>query len=268
MILKERAKILVKYLLPQRIRLKIQPRNLLAFCIGAPKSGTTSIAGVFESNFRAGHELEREDLIRTIHRHYRREIGDEEYITELKRRDIRVWLEFEATCFLGYRPDLLYRAFPNAKYILTIREPLSWLDSMINHTINYPPRSEDVIALWHGMFFEPQDYPHTEQDKVLKQHGVYSVEAYLRYWARSIQSVLDSIPSEQLLILQTAEVAKRHDKIAAFLGIEEAQLDRQSSHMNQAPAKYHLLDQIAQSYLEQLNVEHCANLYHALSSQG
>jgi hypothetical protein len=239
----------IKYLIPDGIRSIIHPRSFHSFCIGTPKSGTTSIAGLFDKHFRSAHEPERRSLIFYINDHYHGRISDQSYIEWLRKRDRRVWLEIESNCFLGYRVDLLYRAFPNSKYILSVREPLSWLDSMINHTINYSPSSEEVIALWHRIFFQPQNYPHPKIEQPLIQAGVYSLEAYLRFWSRSINNVLNTIPAEQLFIIQTQELKKKSEDIADFLGIDPKTIDFSSGHLNQAPAKYHLLKQLPQSHI-------------------
>jgi hypothetical protein len=241
----------IKYLIPDNLRNLVQKRHFHSFCIGTPKSGTTSVAGLFDKNYRSSHEPERRSLIFFINDHYKQKITDEQYVAWLKKRDKRVWLDIESNCFLGYRIDLLYRAFPHSKYILSVREPLSWLDSMINHTINYSPASEDVIALWHKIFFRPDQYPHPSIEQPLQQAQVYSIEAYLRYWSMAINAVLETIPDDQLLIIKTNELQAKADKLASFLGVETHSLDFSSGHLNKAPAKYDLLEKIPPDYLQQ-----------------
>lgn len=244
----------IKYLIPDSLRNLIHPRQFQCFCIGTPKSGTTSIAGLFDKHFRSSHEPERRSIIFYMSDHYHGKYSDDEYVMWLKKRDRRVWLDMESNCFLGYRMDLLFRAFPDAKYILSVREPLSWLDSMLNHTINYSPASEDVIALWHKIYFQPEQYPHNTIEQPLKDAAVYSLEAYLRYWSSSIDSVLTTIPESQLLIVKTHEFKDRVGDIAHFLAVDSSKIDLTSGHLNKAPQKYHLLNQLPQQFIvEQLN---------------
>ncbi len=250
----------IKYLVPNNMREKMHPRQLHAFSIGTPKSGTTSIAGLFEKNYRASHEPERIELIHIIHKHFNGKLTDEQYIAWLLKRDKRIWLDIESNCFLGYRPDLLYRAYPKAKYILSVRAPLSWLDSMMNHTINYPPPSERVIKYWHGIFFKPDVYPHKKEDKALIEYNVYSVEAYLRFWSDAVAKVLDVVPKEQLLIVPTNEMKAKANDIAKFLNIDVSTLDFGSGHLNKAPAKFQLLEKIEAGYVDELIAQHCESV--------
>lgn len=250
----------IKYALPNALRNKIHPRQTHAFCIGTPKSGTTSIAGIFDNNYRSSHEPERVELIELIHKHFNKQVTDSQYINWLKLRDKRIWLDIESNCFLGYRPDLLYSAYPNSKYILSVRNPLSWLDSMLNHTINYPPKSELVIRYWHDIFFQPNKYPHCKYDSALKENAVYSIEAYLRYWSKSITSIIKHIPETQLMILKTKELKENDLEISSFLSIDINSLDHQMNHLNKAPEKYQLLNLVEPEYLDDTCTKFCQDI--------
>jgi hypothetical protein len=247
----------IKYLIPNSVRQKIHPRELQAFSIGTPKSGTTSVAGLFNKHYRSSHEPERIELIHVIHSHFNGKMTDDAYVRWLVERDKRIWLDIESNCFLGYRPDLLYKAYPQASYLLSIREPISWLDSMLNHTINYPPPSELVIEYWHNMFFRPNEHPHKAEDRALIAHKVYSIEAYLKFWASAVSRVLDCIPKEQLLIVPTKQMKSMANDIASFLNIEESKLDYSAGHLNKAPAKFNLLELVDDNYVNQLHSEYC-----------
>lgn len=261
----ENIKDQLKYVLPNQVRNAIHSRKIHAFCIGTPKSGTTSIAGLFDRNYRASHEPERVDLIHIINKHHLGQLSDDDYVKWLIKRDKRVWLDLESNCFLGYKPDLLYKAYPNSQYILSVRNPLSWLDSMINHTINYPPKSELVIKYWHSIFFKPEKYPFTEFDSALEKHEVYSIEAYLNYWANAVESVLKFIPKEQLLIVKTNEFLDKTADIANFLNIDKNSFDVKSGHLNKAPAKFNLLELVDKNYLDKMIEEKCGHLIKKLA---
>ncbi|WP_144392659.1 sulfotransferase [Pleionea sediminis] len=256
----------LKYLIPDGVREKIHPRRFQCFSIGAPKSGTTSIAGMFNKNFRASHEPERRSIIYSIQEHYNKNISDDDFIHKLRKRDKRVWLEIESNCFLGYRIDLLYRAFPGAKFIMSVRSPRSWLDSMMNHTINYPPSSEDVIKIWHSIFFRHSEFEYTKFDHLLKDYNVYPIESYLRFWAKSIEDTLNTIPREQLLIVDTLNFDDSINNVVKFLDIQRSDLDFCSSHLNKAPEKYHLLEKIDDCYLREVIDNICTPIQYKLNS--
>lgn len=120
-------------ILPLRARLKSHPpRRCHAYAIGTPKSGTTSLGRVLQKNYRTAHEaLPRESVVKTTL--YRQsKISNDDFRKYIKLRDQILNLELEASLFLLDWIDILVEDFPEAKFILPIRDCYSWLGSMIN----------------------------------------------------------------------------------------------------------------------------------------
>jgi len=233
---------------PPVIRQILTPRQLNAICVGAPKSGTTSIANLFSKNYRYDHEAERKEHVEFIHSHFSNKVSDNEYIQYLLKRDNRLWLDIESNCFLGYRPDLVYKAFPHAKFILTIRDPLLWLGSIFDNNINFPVKQSITMERWHSFFFQPDNYKYHKEELLLKNYKLYPVDAYLNYWVSANKLVIDSIPAKQLLIINTLLISKNLLELADFLKIPESSFNRQKSRMNVTDNKHGVLEMLDANY--------------------
>lgn len=240
----------VKQVMPEALRHRFNPLRFQAFCVGTPKSGTTSFAGMFEHGYRAEHESERVEIVHAMYEHFHGRISDEQYCQFLKQHQRRIWLELESSCFLGYRPDLVYKTFPNAKYVLTIRDPRSWLDSMLNNNINYPRETEPTFAQWHDVFFQPERFSYQLEDSCLKEHNLYPIDAYLQYWMDTNKAAIEAIPSSQLLVLETRAITKSIEQISKFLGIDPSTISVEKSHSHATKDKHDVLGKIDPTFLQ------------------
>ena len=236
-------------MIPNTVRQKLHPRKIQAFCVGIPKTGTTSVAGMFKQRYRANHEPEYTIMVDKMYQHYHHRLTDYKFCRFLKKHDKRVWLDINSSCFLGYRPDLLYRAFPNAKYILTVREPLSWLKSMFNSNIKYPA-SIRLFARWHEVFFEPHKFSYTRYEAILKEHNLYPLDSFLKYWVSANSSIKQAIPDNQLLILNTRQLKDSTHSLADFLTIDNDSINAQTTHQNKTEKKYDIVNMIDANFLQ------------------
>ncbi len=87
-------------------------RRFHAFCVGTEKSGTHSVAQVFARNYRSDHEPDYPNLIPKL---LAKRPKDESWLTFLRRRDRRLWLEMEACWLHVFHLEQLARAFPSSQ---------------------------------------------------------------------------------------------------------------------------------------------------------
>jgi hypothetical protein len=163
-------------------------------------------------------------------------------------------------------PSLL-RVFPGARYILPIRDPVEWVNSFINHQMSRPLRdefSEETAAWWHRYrdfrFRSNAKISHPPEEKVLEEHGLYTLDGYLSYWAKHNKQVISSIPSAQLLIIRTSDIDESLSRIARFLDIPLSSLSRSKSHANQARKRVDLIDHIDSEYVDRMIDRHCRSI--------
>jgi len=242
---------LIKDLTPSFLRQILSPRKLNVLCIGTPKSGTTSIANLFSNGYRYEHEGERYPHVVRIFEHYSGNISDKEYQQHLIKRAHRLWLDIESNCFLGYRIDLVYKVFPKAKYILTIRDPFSWLNSIFDNNLNFPFNKGYTEKLWHECFFKPKQYKYSAKESILEDLKLYPIDAYLNYWVDANKTAIDAIPSTQLLVLHTNQISHNLGELSEFLNIKEDSLNKERAKMNVTEKKHNVMDKLDHEYVKE-----------------
>lgn len=247
----------------------LKPRRFHAYCVGAPKTGTHSIAGIFEKRFRTSHEPEYRDMIGRIVALRAQTLTGPAFERYLKRRDRRLWLEMESSHLTYFYIEWLVRLFPKAKFILTVRDCRSWLESWINFVLPGMQRRQQRRSgesEWRPVMdfrFKTQS-PHPPEEKILAERGLYTLDGYLSNWADHNRAMLAAVPKERLLVVRTNEIEKDLGKIAAFLDIRAGQLDPSKSHSFKSGKKFDILSKIDPGYLQRKLDEHCGELMRQL----
>lgn len=232
------------------------PRKFHCFCVGAPKTGTTSIAWIFR-NYRSAHEPDpiktTEFIIKVDQGFY----SKEEAISLIKERDKLLNLEIESGHPLVYISDLLVEIFPESRFIITIREPYSFLSSRLNYSKSAHPQSWKKYRKYiFGKYHEQYD----PKEIILKNMGLYSLDAYLAHYAEHYKIALFNIPENRRLIIRTNELNNSIAKIAQFLNIKASKL--KVSHAKKNKRKIKILEQMDPSFVRQKIWEHCSNIIH------
>ena len=241
--------------LPKAQRLNgARERRCHVIGVGIAKSGTRSLAGLF-SRYHSAHEFEAAQTIQRITE--RRETLTADW---LQKRDQRSgFLECDSSqLHYWYLADLV-RAFPDARFILTIREPRAWLDSLINHRLarGLPP---DWAAL-EELRFGPPSENWSGPERLLALHGRPSLDSVFSFWAQHHQAVLDTVPPERLLVLRVQQISTESSRIARFAGVPPETLSPAAAHLNPGHARFDLLERLPAGYLESKIDEHCTSLW-------
>src|SRR5262245_35407266 len=116
------------------LRPHVMPRRFHAFGVGMPKTGTHSLAAVF-SRYRALHEPERRHFMGIIMERTKGNLSESGARERLRWLDRRLWSELNSSWTNYMLLDLLLDEYPRAKFVLTIRDCYSWLDSMLNELL-------------------------------------------------------------------------------------------------------------------------------------
>jgi len=237
---------------------RLRPKHCQVYGIGSPKTGTHSLVSMFSRHFRTLHEAEVREEIGLLSRHLRGECTSGEIQRWFIERDQRLWLDCDVSHLHGYFADDIARALPEAKFILTIREPYSWLDSAFNQTLGRPPN-----ALWEGIRRQVNGaYPETfpEQENTLQALGLYPIGHLLNRWAERIDHVTRAIPAERLLIIKTGELKQSANAIADFCGLDVHMLVAEQGHQFTAAKKAGVLDNIDKNYVDALIQQRCGEI--------
>lgn len=234
-------------------------RHFRAYCIGVPKSGTHSISRMFAGGHRATHEGRPGPLAEKIFERAAGGLDDSALTDWLRRRDRHLWLELEAAHPLHYFADLLAVTWPDAKFILTVRDPYSWINSEINQNLASPDQ-----GVWYELRlhrYAGRGATFTSGDAELESRGLFPVPAYLQYWAEHNRFVLDAVPPERLMVVPTFDIKQRRVEIAEFVGADPDRLDVDKSHAFARPVKsFDVLAAVDPGYLDEMVATHCGDL--------
>ena len=235
-------------------------RRFHAYCLGTPKSGTTSVASLLRPRYRSGHEADTGALFKRLQElkeGVESDAGMREFIRD---RDRQLYLEMDSSGLNVYLLEYLLEEFPRARFVLTFRDCYSFLESAVNHRVTRPrpPDWEALQQFRYGSGFE-----YSVHEEFLKQHRLPNVDAYLSNWAEHNQKVISRVPPERLLIIRTHELSRKLDELAEFLKIPREHIATSRAHRNEAPTKVWTPGQLAPEFYRQKVKQHCGSLLDA-----
>jgi len=213
--------------------------------VGLPKTGTTSLAHLFQP-FRWGDEFLFAESVERL-------LGWK--AGRLDRDDMRRWLilraeagalELDATSFNHYFLDILVELHPAARFVYTRRDVVSWADSFLNMVLRHGaylrgrPWPEWQLALGRLMApsFEPRHFA-SPAHLYLALRPL--AEELLGFYARETARIEAELPPERSLVIATDGLSTSLDTIAAFAGLPRSALNAVGSHANRGRGKIPLV---------------------------
>ena len=233
-------------------------RRFHAYCVGLPKSGTSSIAGIF-SGYVSCHEFMVRETVEHLIRFNRGELSDRQMRSFVRRRDTLGLLEMDSASFNGAYLDFLRDEFPSAKFIFTIRDCYSWLDSLLNMVLyrgrTWAPWAQAYVQFLFGL--KPSMY---RSRRSLLESLDTVLDGLLSFWASRNREILANLPPTRSLIVRTSRISDSIQGMASVIGIPVASLNKDCTHAFRAVKKYNLLRDLDYSMLEGRFDLHCAAL--------
>jgi hypothetical protein len=219
---------------------------------------------MFLKNYRSDHEHGVGEINPMAVDFRMGKISSEELKAALLRRDRYAWLEMDASHPHVHYLEFLLEINPDAKYILTFREPVAWLNSVFNQHLHKEKRPYfDVLHNYRYQQLCPAN--HSENDIFLRdKYTLYPLESYLKYWNYHILRVLNLVPTQQLLVISTENLSKSASKLADFLNLPQNTIDTLQSHSYKATKKDGIVDLFEPEFLDGLLNKHCHELYSKL----
>ena len=234
------------------IRAALQPLNFRLYAVGAPKTGTMSIARLFQRDYRAMHEGTYLEAISYLMRRRAGTVSDDELVGWLLRRDVLIWADCESSHIMNWFADLLSVVYPDAKFLVTVRDCYSWTQSVLDQHLNSrPPRRVDdapstarggvTYSSLRGVYYGDKS---TDPNSLLTELGEYTLEGYLDYWSSHYAQALAALPTDRRMFVWTRDIQDRAEDIAQFVGVPSSSLDLGRSHSHVAPEKHDVLGQL------------------------
>ena len=125
-------------------------RKAHIYCVGTAKSGTHSIDQLFSGSFKTVHEVEPLQTITLISYLSNGLLEVDELKEFLKDRDKHLGLDIDSSQLNFFFLDYFLDIFPESRFILTVRDPYSWLESIISHRLAMTVRP-DIVQAWESM---------------------------------------------------------------------------------------------------------------------
>ena len=188
------------------------------FCIGRNKTGTTSLQTFFSrAGFRVAPQWQGEKLI-----HQSSFSPSDEFWRWVDRYEVFQDAPFSWTWFL----PLLMNRYPNALYVLSIRDEEEWFESLINHHYEHLklPRTASNEELKAQMQADTYIAPGYMYDAHVRQYGepglepMYDKAKLLNAFRQHNQQAETLVPDSQLLELDLAN-SSSSSLLCEFLGL-------------------------------------------------
>jgi hypothetical protein len=126
---------------------------------------------------------------------------------------------------------LIAEAIPDAKLILICREPVSRLESSVNHMMQWHAECPDMDDFFG---WSPLRSFEANLQAELADAGSLGL-LRMGLYADTVQRVLSRFPPEQLLILAAEEYRQNpqatYDRIAEFLGLRPVRINHEDAHV-------------------------------------
>lgn len=252
------------------LRRLIHPRPTHVLGVGTARSGTHSITNLFKSSYYAYHEPEFDLVIPCILEYLEGRIERATLIQKLQDHDRRWYLTVEVAHYFGEIAGELVTAFPEARFIVTIRDCYTWLQSQLSQILaarqklSRDPRVEHFIRLNEARFGAHDEASYSVEEHMLREMGLPPIDALLRHWTKHNEMILREIPESRRLVVRTGDINASIGKIAAFVGVPVDALDASGAHSSKRQHHpFNLWQHVDREYIEEVATHHCSTLMQA-----
>ena len=218
--------------------------------IGLPKTGTTSLANLFQP-FRWGYEFLFAESVERLIAWKAGKLGHDGMRCWLALRAEAGALELDSASFNHYFMDILVELHPAARFVYTRRDAVSWADSLLNMGLRYgkffgghPAYDEGwpewLVALGRLMApsFDPDLFASPEHLRLALRP---LAEELLEFYARETARIEAALPPERSLVIPTDSLSTSLDTLASFAGLPRSALNTARSHVNRGHGKIPLV---------------------------
>lgn len=228
------------------------PPRFRLYGIGLGKTGTISLCGMFGSHFRSTHEPDWRRIIRLALHPDGSRAGDFFFSPPLQALVAGWGWEMNSSTLNYHLIPLIRRLQPEAKFVLTVRDPVSWVASICRHESTRPRSTHWDWWEMRRFRFRPDLHRYGEADAALEGAGLFPLAGYLHWYARHNRKALDVLPPERLLVTAVDRLSRPDEiaRLAAFAGVAPDRLARERSHMHVSDTPFDLFDLVDRGAVE------------------
>lgn len=233
-----------------------------AYIVGLPKTGSTSMATIF-GNYRSCHEWQLMELLGFALARRRGDLSDGEFLRSAGRRLVPASLEMDSTTCHYLYTDLLRDQFPQALFIHTVRDVISWISSLLDMVfrkrvarqiinIPYSTWESDYLALMtEGRYDLAADEWCDDRP---------SLAPLMRFWAAHIHEMAGLLPDGRSLRIRTSDIRHQLQNIADFTGVPVSSLRSDLVHVNRSPCRLDRFTAFDSDEVRAVYDEECADI--------
>lgn len=222
------------------------------FNVGGPKSGTHSIASMFDSTVRAAHEPEPLKLISMLLAYERKSVSHRSLVGWVNRRNRRLGLNVDSSHLNWHILEILLSVTVEAKILLTVRDCYSMLNSQLNNYFRHGASRHSLWINWRNARLGSSAFNYNSNEGFLKANNLPNLKSYIEQWQLRISTTEELVPAKQLLVVRTEEIPQRAKEIAEFAGLPVSSLKPEGAHAYQHLSKKNYLLEFSESYIEDL----------------
>ena len=204
---------------------------------------------------RTRHEPEPLRTNRLVIEHLRGDLPAGEVRDRLSERDKRMRLELESSHPLAYVADELVALFPESRFVVTVREPRSWLRSRLSFHQRVAP------AAWQeyrDYFWTSRQGDYAPEEASLEELGLCSLDVYLAQYADHYRRVLAAVPEDRLLVVRTQDIDARAEELADFLRLSPSRVV--TAHDKRSSESATPLDTLDPAFVSARILAHCEEI--------
>ena len=227
--------------------------------IGAPRTGTHFLASAVQPPLRSGHEAEGNQVVAraALLRSGALGVGEVEEFIRARRHVLA--LDADVSHLNGLLIKHWPGADPAARFLLTVRPPLQWLNAYLDNFFTVFERvrrpTQGGYRPWYriadNLRFGGIEAANPRFEAPLTGEGLFPLDAYLLFWRRLIEDARRFVSPDRLLILRTDELAAELPRVADSLGWPEGSLSAQGAHRDPAPKRWRTLQRLDPGYLRE-----------------
>ncbi len=235
------------------------PRQARLYCVGGPRTGTHSVAAIFDRTVRSRHEADFRASTDLVVGHHEGRVTFDELRAFVRRRDERLRLDVDSSHVHMFLIDAIRAEFEDARFLLTIRDCYTWVDSALNHTLSSRKWSA-ADRRYLEFYFDAANLTWSPHDAFLRDLGLLSIDCYLAAWSRHNATALANAPADRLLVVRTDEISRRLADIATFAGLPAERIVPGFRARGTARASHDVLRRVDPAFLADRVAAHCAPL--------
>lgn len=249
----------------KRLAKRLRHRKFRAYCVGAPRTGTTSISGLFKEYYRSGHEVDPEVSLKHAFDYREAKIDHDEFESFVIKRDETLFLEMDSSNHNYYLVPIIVNLFPDAKFLIPIRDVLSWVDSYVDYGINNRLKAgTNVISpqrtRMNNYRYENLHKKYSRWDAILETYDMPSIEAHLLFYQKHYDKLLKIVPEDRRYVYRTDELIHHIHGICRFLKISPTTLNTANLKLNQRGKKHGIVAKINPVFLQEKVDQYCGHL--------